>query len=85
MAFTGPLALAANLAVLITLHRVRSDDPHLQASWTCTNNDLQVNSLVILAAIGVVLTGSAIPDLLVGGLAFLIVANGCRQILRLSQ
>ncbi len=85
MAITGLLALAANVVVLIALQRVRSHEPHLQASWICTNNDLQVNSLVIAAAVGVALTGSAIPDLLVGGLAFLIVANGSRQILRLSR
>jgi copper chaperone CopZ len=79
------LALAGNIVVLIMLHRVRSGEVHLEASWIFTANDIKVNGLVIAAAIGVTLTDSGIPDLLAGGIIFLVVANGARRILKISR
>lgn len=79
------LALAGNIITLVLLHRVRSGEVHLEASWIFTANDIKVNALVIVAAIVVAVTGSAAPDLLAGGVIFLIVANGARRILRLSR
>lgn len=79
------LALAGNIVVLIMLHRVRSGEVHLEASWIFTANDIKVNGLVIAAAIGVTLTDSVIPDLLAGGIIFLVVANGARRILKISR
>lgn len=55
------LALVGNIATLAVLHRVRSGEAHLQASWIFTANDIKVNTLVIAAAAGVTLTDSAIP------------------------
>ncbi len=57
------LALAGNIVTLLVLQRVRSGEAHLQASWIFTANDIKVNGLVIAAAIGVMVTDSAIPDL----------------------
>jgi Co/Zn/Cd efflux system component len=79
------LALAGNIVTLIVLHRVRSGEAHLQASWIFTANDIKVNVLVITAAIGVGLTDSAVPDLLAGGIIFVVVANGARRILAISR
>jgi len=79
------LALAGNVITLVLLHRVRSGEVHLEASWIFTANDVKVNVLVIVAAIAVAVTGSAAPDLLAGGVIFLIVANGARRILRISR
>ena len=79
------LALAGNTAVLVLLHRVRSGEAHLQASWIFTANDIKVNVLVIAAAIGVALTDSAVPDLVAGGIIFAVVANGARRILSISR
>lgn len=79
------LALAGNVVTLVLLHRVRSSDVHMQASWIFTANDVKVNGLVIFAAIAVSLTDSAVPDLLAGALIFAIVANGARRILVLSR
>jgi Co/Zn/Cd efflux system component len=70
---------------LIVLHRVRSGEVHLQASWIFTANDIKVNALVIAAAIGVSLTDSAVPDLIAGAVIFVVVANGARRILGLSR
>jgi Co/Zn/Cd efflux system component len=79
------LALAGNVVTLVLLHRFRSGEVHLQASWIFTANDVKVNALVILAAIAVSLSDSAVPDLVAGALIFAIVANGARRILALSR
>ena len=79
------LALAGNIITLLVLHRVRSGEAHLQASWIFTANDIKVNGLVIAAAIGVTLTDSAIPDLIAGAVIFAVVANGARRILKISR
>ena len=79
------LALAGNVVTLLVLHRVRSPEAHLQASWIFTANDIKVNALVIAAAIGVVVTDSQIPDLLAGAIIFVVVANGARRILGISR
>lgn len=79
------LALAGNIVTLIILHRVRSGEAHLQASWIFTANDIKVNGLVIAAAIGVATTDSAIPDLVAGAIIFVVVANGARRILKISR
>ena len=79
------LALAGNIVTLVVLHRVRSGEAHLQASWIFTANDIKVNMLVIAAAIGVIVTDSQIPDLVAGGIIFAVVAHGARRILSISR
>jgi Co/Zn/Cd efflux system component len=79
------LALGGNIVTLVVLHRVRSGDVHIQASWIFTANDVKVNVLVIAAAVVVGVTGSAAPDLIAGALIFVIVANGARRILAMSR
>ncbi len=79
------LALGGNVAVIVVLRRVRSGDVHLEASWIFTANDIKVNLLVIIAAIAVAATESAAPDLIAGGIIFVIVANGARRILVISR
>lgn len=78
------LALAGNIVTLLVLQRVKTGEAHIQASWIFTANDLKVNGLVIAAAIAVLITDSAAPDLVAGALIFLVVANGARRILRIS-
>ncbi|MFP4311585.1 MAG: cation transporter [Nitriliruptoraceae bacterium] len=79
------LALLGNVVVLVALHRVRTGEVHLEASWIFTANDVKVNLLVIVAALLVSATGSALPDLLAGAVIFVVVANGARRILRISR
>jgi Co/Zn/Cd efflux system component len=79
------LALGGNFVTLLVLRGVLSGEPHIQASWIFTSNDIKVNMLVIAAAIGVLITDSAAPDLIAGGLIFLVVANGARRILKISR
>lgn len=85
-AFTDSLvALAANVATLLILRRTKRGEAHIEASWIFTSNDIMVNALVILAGLLVWWSSSQVPDLIAGGLIFLIVANGARRILALSK
>ena len=66
MGVIGLLALAANLACLLLLHRRRADDINMRSAWLCSRNDVMANTGVLLAAVGVFVTGSAWPDLAIG-------------------
>lgn len=68
----GVLALAANSLCLLLLWRHRADDINMSSVWLCSRNDIIANVSVLCAAVGVWLTGSGWPDILVGlGLAAL--------------
>jgi hypothetical protein len=77
------VALAGNGATLLILNATRNMGAHMKAAWICTSVDVQVNALVIASGILIWYTGSRIPDLAVGGVIFLLVANGARKILAL--
>lgn len=83
MIVVASLTLLGNVATLLVLRRARSGSPgeaHIEASWIFTSNDVKVNGLVILSALVVWATGSAMPDLVAGALIFVVVANGARRI-----
>jgi Co/Zn/Cd efflux system component len=62
----GFFALACNLSCLVLLTRHRSDDINMESVWLCSRNDIISNVGVLVAALGVVATGSSWPDLAVG-------------------
>jgi Co/Zn/Cd efflux system component len=62
----GLLALAANSLCLVLLWRHRADDINMSSVWLCSRNDIIANLSVLVAAIGVWLTHSGWPDILVG-------------------
>jgi len=59
-------ALVANASVLAFLWRHRADDINMRSVWLCSRNDVIANGAVLLAALGVGLTRSAWPDIVVG-------------------
>lgn len=59
------LALLANMTVAVMLYAFRDGDANMRSVWLCSRNDAIVNAAVGLAALGVLGTGSAVPDLLV--------------------
>jgi Co/Zn/Cd efflux system component len=68
----GLLALAANSICFVLLWRHRADDINMSSVWLCSRNDIITNVSVLFAAVGVWLTRSGWPDILVGlGLAAL--------------
>ena len=77
MGGVGVLALIANLAVAGMLFAYREGDANMRSVWLCSRNDAIGNIAVVLAALGVVGTGSAWPDLLVAcGMAVLALWGG---------
>ena len=64
----GLLALAANLVSVWILMRFKNGDANVRSVWLCSRNDAIGNVAVILAAVGVYLTGTAWPDLVVAAL-----------------
>ncbi len=77
MGAVGALALAANLGVAVLLFRFRAGDANMRGVWLCTRNDALGNVAVMLAALGVLGTGTAWPDLAVAvAMAALAVSSG---------
>lgn len=79
------LALAANALSLWLLQRSKSREAHMRASMIFTSNDIVINLGVVAAGVLVLATGSALPDLIVGAVVFLIVIRGAFRILRLAR
>lgn len=79
------VALVANAATMWLLARHRSGGAHMKASWIFTTNDVIANLGVMVGAVLVRVSGSAIPDLVVGGVIAAIVLTGAIRILRLSR
>ena len=73
----GLLALIANVLVAAMLYAYREGDANMRSVWLCSRNDAIGNIAVMLAALGVLGTGSAWPDLLVAcGMALLALSGG---------
>ena len=66
MGAVGMMALATNFMCLILLWQHRDDDINLRSAWVCSRNDVIGNVGVLLAALGVHLTGSPLPDIVIG-------------------
>jgi Co/Zn/Cd efflux system component len=62
----GLLALAANSVCFMLLWRHRADDINMSSVWLCSRNDIIANVSVLFAAVGVWLTHSGWPDIVVG-------------------
>lgn len=84
MVGVGLLALAANLACVAVLSRHRRGGAHMRASWIFTTNDALANIGVIVAGVLVAVTGSALPDLVIGAAIAALVASGAWRILRMG-
>ncbi|MGF7138395.1 cation transporter [Roseimarinus sediminis] len=85
MIIVSALALIANAVSLFLLQQSKSKEAHMKASMIFTSNDIIINAGVIIAGILVLFTQSKYPDLLVGGLVFIIVVRGAFGILKLGK
>ncbi|MDO8697186.1 MAG: cation transporter [Pseudomonas sp.] len=81
MGLIGGLALLANLGVAALLYAWRDGDSNMRSVWLCTRNDALGNVAVLLAALGVLGTGSAWPDLLVAGIMASLALSSAWQVL----
>jgi Co/Zn/Cd efflux system component len=62
----GLLALAANGGCFYLLWRHRADDINMSSVWLCSRNDIIANVSVLFAAMGVWLSHSGWPDIVIG-------------------
>jgi Co/Zn/Cd efflux system component len=85
MIIVSVLALIANSVCLFLLQRSKSEEAHMKASMIFTSNDVIINSGVILAGILVLLTQSKYPDLIIGGIVFIIVVRGAIRMIKLGK
>lgn len=85
MIIVSVLALIANSVCLYLLQRSKSQEAHMKASMIFTSNDVIINSGVILAGVLVLLTQSRYPDLMIGGIVFIVVVRGAIRMVKLSR
>ena len=85
MGLVAILALAANVGVALLLYRYREGDANMRSVWICSRNDAIGNVAVGLAALGVLGTGSALPDLVVAAIMAVLALTGAWSVLRQAQ
>ncbi len=78
-------ALLANVGVAALLYRYREGDANMRSVWICSRNDAIGNVAVGLAALGVLGTGSAWPDLIVAAVMAVLALTGAWSVLRLAR
>ena len=81
MGAVGAAALATNAAVFAMLWRYRSGDSNMRSVWICSRNDVVGNGAVLIAALGVVGTGTGWPDVAVAGVMGLMAIHGAWSVL----
>lgn len=78
------LALIANVSVALMLYRYRAGDSNMRSIWLCSRNDAIGNIAVMIAAFGVLGTGSRWPDLIVAVVIALLSLTAAYQVIRLA-
>ncbi|MDB5914659.1 MAG: cation efflux protein [Ramlibacter sp.] len=82
MGFVGFAALLVNAGVALMRYPFRTGDANMRSVWICSRNDAVGNVAVMLAAAGVLGTGSAWPDLLVAAIMGGLALSGAWTVLR---
>ena len=77
----GILALVANLICFLLLIRHRNDNINMSSVWLCSRNDIIANTSVLLTAGLVFLTGSFVPDFILGLLLTVVFAQSAGKVL----
>ena len=81
MSEIGILALVANLVCFLLLIRHRNDNINMSSVWLCSRNDIIANTSVLLTAGLVFLTGSFLPDFILGLLLTVVFAQSAGKVL----
>jgi Co/Zn/Cd efflux system component len=85
MGVVAMAALVANVGVAVLLFRHRAGDANMRSVWICSRNDAIGNLAVAFAALGVLGTGTAWPDLLVATLMAVLAITGAASVLRQAR
>ena len=84
MGAVGTAALLANAASFALLWAHRGGDSNVRSAWICTRNDVLGNLAVLLAALGVLGTGTGWPDLTVAAIMAGLALQGAWVVLHQS-
>ena len=82
MGAVGFAALLANAASFGLLWAYRSGDANMRSAWICTRNDVIGNLAVLLAALGVLGTGTGWPDVVVAVIMAILALQGAVLVIR---
>jgi Co/Zn/Cd efflux system component len=85
MGVVATAALVANVGVALLLYRHRHGDANMRSVWICSRNDAIGNLAVGLAALGVLGTGTAWPDLAVAALMAGLALTGAASVLKQAR
>ena len=85
MGAIGVLALIANLGVALMLYGFRDGDANMRSVWLCSRNDAIVNLAIILAALGVLGSGTRWPDLIVAFIVAGLAVSSARIVIRQAR
>ncbi|WP_415889185.1 cation transporter [Neptuniibacter sp. SY11_33] len=85
MGIIGLLALIANVTVAIMLYTFRSGDADMRSVWLCSRNDAIGNVAVMIAAVGVLGSGQAWPDLLVAAIMGLLATSSGISVIKQAR
>jgi len=85
MGAIGFVALLANLGVAALLYTYRTGDANMRSVWLCTRNDAIGNAAVMLAAAGVLGSGSGWPDWLVAALMGALALSASISVIRAAR
>jgi Co/Zn/Cd efflux system component len=85
MIIVSCFALAANFYCIYLFKKSKSQEAHIRASVIFTNNDIIINSGVIVAGVLVSVLSSRLPDLIIGSIVFVVVLRGVMRILKLAK
>ena len=81
----GVAALVVNVSAALILARFREGDANVRAIWLFSRNDAIANLAVIIAALLVIWTGRAWPDLFVAAVIALLFLHSAFEIVRNAQ
>jgi Co/Zn/Cd efflux system component len=84
MGAVGTAALLANAASFGLLWAYRAGDSNMRSAWICTRNDVLGNLAVLLAALGVLGTGTGWPDVMVAAITAGLALQGAWVVLNQS-
>lgn len=82
MGIIGVLALLTNGGIAIMLYGFRGGDANTRSVWLCARNDAIGNFAVLLAAAGVLGTGTGWPDVIVAAIMAALSLSAGQQIIR---
>jgi Co/Zn/Cd efflux system component len=82
MGLIGFLALATNVVSVLILLKYKDGDANVRSVWLCSRNDAIGNFAVMLAALGVWITATGWPDVIVAAILASLFLNSASKILR---